>query len=411
MYKASVLIALFALAGGIFWLGQQADRPDPIPETGLSEVQLLGKHLFEDKNLSEPAGVACASCHEAGKAFQGNNGSRIAAVALGSRPEHFGLRNTPTIMYAALSPAFHVAEEKNDKGEIEHLPTGGQFHDGRAADLAAQAEGPLRDINEMNNASLQVIVDKVKSASYAPLMKRLYGDAVFDNTTEAFAKISAAIASFESTTLFMPYASKFDAVLAGKERFTSLEEKGFALFKDPEKGNCLACHVGKEDSRNPADWLFTDFTYDNFGVPRNHDIPENANATYYDLGLCKQPGLDKHLPRGFDAKTLCGAFKVPTLRNVAVTGPYMHNGFFKDLRDVVKFYATRDTHPELWYGKNPDGSVNKFDDLPAIYHANVNTSEAPYDRKKGETPRLNDADIDAVTAFLKTLTDRTSSEQ
>jgi cytochrome c peroxidase len=192
----------------------------------------------------------------------------------------------------------------------------------------------------------------------------------------------------------------------GTAALDPLEARGFELFKDPEKGNCIACHAGTVDSHNPADWLFTDFTYDNLGIPRNAQIPDNDDPTFFDLGLCRQDGLAAKAPPDFDLESLCGAFKVPTLRNVAITAPYGHNGYFTTLRDVVRFYVTRDTNPELWYPTDAAGNVQKFDDLPPQYQANVNTEEVPYDRKLGEPPRLSDDEIDAVVAFLGTLTDR-----
>jgi cytochrome c peroxidase len=96
---------------------------------------------------------------------------------------------------------------------------------------------------------------------------------------------------------------------------------------------------------------------------------------------------------------------VPTLRNVAVRQTFFHNGRFSSLKEALTFYVQRDTSPEKWYPLNADGSVNKFDDLPAAYRANVNTSEAPYNRRRGGTPALSDAEIDDVIAFLATLTD------
>jgi len=188
-------------------------------------------------------------------------------------------------------------------------------------------------------------------------------------------------------------------------KLTELEMKGFEIFKDKEKGNCLACHAGNVSSKDPADWIFTDFTYDALGAPRNGAIPANANAAHFDLGLCNAPGLETKLPKGVERASLCGAFKVPTLRNIAVTGPYFHNGVFASLRDAVAFYATRDTDPKQWYPKGADGSARKFDDLPAENTKAINTDEVPYDRKPGEKPRLSDEDIDALVAFLKTLTD------
>ena len=163
----------------------------------------------------------------------------------------------------------------------------------------------------------------------------------------------------------------------------------------------------RKNSRNPQDWLFTDFTYDSLGAPKNKAIPgaDKPDAAP-DLGLCKRPGLAQVAPAGFDVDSVCGAFKVPTLRNVAVTAPYLHNGVFAKLRDVVAFYATRDTNPERWYPKDEKGKPKKFDDLPASAHENVNVKEVPYDRKPGQKPRLSEKEIDAIDAFLETLTDR-----
>lgn len=133
------------------------------------------------------------------------------------------------------------------------------------------------------------------------------------------------------------------------------------------------------------------------GVPRNNDIPANADASYFDLGLCGPDRTD------LAARTdLCGAFKVPSLRNVAITAPYFHNGKFQTLKEVVRFYVRRDTNPEEWY---PGASSGKFDDLPPAYRANVNVSEKPYDRTLGQTPALNEQEIDDLIAFLATLTD------
>jgi cytochrome c peroxidase len=102
---------------------------------------------------------------------------------------------------------------------------------------------------------------------------------------------------------------------------------------------------------------------------------------------------------------LCGAFKVPSLRNVALRGAYFHNGRFKDLRSVLRFYVLRDTEPERFYPRDPDGTIRKFDDLPAIWRGNVNTQEVPYNRRPGDSPALSDVEIDDVIAFLNTLTD------
>lgn len=391
-------------------LAADLNRPTNKDEAAMAGLELLGKRIFEDTSLSEPRGMACSSCHDPAKAFQGNNGSRLPALAQGSRPGVLGTRNTPTLLYAVYSPAFHFAEEKNEEGKIEQTPTGGQFLDGRAADLIAQVEGPLLNVREMNAVSKAQVVAKVEHGPYVALARQVLGEGVFVEP-DAFRELATAVAAFESSHRFTPFSSKFDAYLQGKTNLTPQEARGFAVFKDTQKGNCISCHAGKQDSHRPEDWLFTDFTYDNLGVPRNRALPDNANPTHFDLGLCEQPGIEKLLPKGVDRDSLCGAFKVPTLRNVAVTAPYMHNGFFDNLRDAVRFYATRDTNPELWFPKKPDGSVAKFDDLPERYRGNVNTKEIPYDRKQGEGPHLTDADVDDLVVFLKTLTDETVRTQ
>ena len=376
-------------------------------ESATLPIEKLGARLFSDKTLSEPQGVACASCHDPARAFSGVNASPIAAVAAGAPAGTFGVRKPPGLTYAVFTPPFgFIDKEDETTGRMEKTPAGGQFRDGRAADLEEQAAGPLLNPVEMANPSKAAVVEKVKNGPYASLMRDVFGANVFDDSDKAFDRLTQAIAAFERTADFRPFASRFDEVLRGKAQFTPQEARGFELFKDKKKGNCLACHDGKEDSKEPSDWLFTDFTYDSLGAPRNRAIPTNADPKSFDLGLCKREGLAAVAPKGFDVESVCGAFKVPSLRNVALTAPYLHNGSLKTLRDAVAFYATRDTNPERWYSKGAKGRVEKFDDLPAKYRTNVNVKEVPYDRKPGQKPRLSDEEIDAITAFLETLTDR-----
>jgi cytochrome c peroxidase len=362
----------------------------PDDEAGLSRTELIGKRLFFDTSLSEPRGMSCASCHNPDTAFAGNNGSTVG-VAMGSRAGVLGIRNTPTVMYAGFAP--HFAVVTTDDGPT---PTGGQFLDGRVDTLAAQAKGPLTSPTEMNNPSAEAVVAKVAMSGYASLLRQQYGDSLFSRPAAAFDAIAEALQAFEQTARFHPFSSRYDGYIAGKTQFSDAELRGMKLFFDPEKGNCVACHAAKPESRDPKDSLFTDFTFDNLGVPRNSAIPANADANFYDLGLCGP----KRTPPS-DDPSLCGAFKVPTLRNVALKQAFMHNGYFKQLRDVIAFYATRDTDPARWY---PGG--DKFNDLPPAYRSNVNTTEVPYNRKPGEQPALKEREIDDLYAFLQTLTDQ-----
>jgi cytochrome c peroxidase len=235
-------------------------------------------------------------------------------------------------------------------------------------------------------------------ADYADDFKRVFGADIFNRPDDALARAALALQRYQlEDTDFRPYSSKYDEFLRGRTALSAQESRGLALFNNPGKGNCAACHPSGK-SADGSFPLFTDFSYDNLGVPRNPAIARNADPAYFDLGLCARPEL---AARG----DLCGAFKVPSLRNVALRKTYFHNGRFSTLKDAVTFYVQRDTHPEKWYPLNPDGTVNKFDDLPPHYHANVNTAEVPYNRRRGDAPALSDAEVDDVVAFLRTLSD------
>ncbi|HET8705370.1 MAG TPA: hypothetical protein VFM46_03625, partial [Pseudomonadales bacterium] len=208
------------------------------------------------------------------------------------------------------------------------------------------------------------------------------------------------------------FSSKFDAWTKGETQLSAQELNGLRLFNDPSKGNCAACHPSTPANGLPA--MFTDFTYDNLGVPRNTDIEANndhtslsyvpyngdGNHSYYDLGLCGPLRDDLS-----GNTTLCGAFRVPTLRNAALTAPYFHNGKFATLQDALRFYVRRDTNPEEFYPVKADGSIEKFDDLPEMFRVNVNVTEAPYNRLPGQEPALSESEITDVVAFICTLTD------
>ncbi|MDO8988184.1 MAG: cytochrome-c peroxidase [Sideroxyarcus sp.] len=378
----AALFTLFTACGG----GSEAS---PTAGTQAVSKAAVGEKIFFDTSLSEPAGMACATCHDPARAFTDSHALAISmGVSEGVIPGQFGGRNTPTIAYHVLTPVFGFAEEG---------PYGGLFHDGRAATLADQAGGPPTNPVEMHNPDMASYVDKVKNAAYADDFKRVWGNDVFDNVADAYSKITATVAEFEKTdTRFAPFSSKFDYWLKGRVQLSSDELDGFNLFNARDKGNCAACHPSiAPSSATPP--LFTDFTYDALGVPRNTAIPANGDPNYFDLGLCGRAD--------FNSPTLCGKFKVPTLRNVAVTAPYFHNGKFSNLRDVVKFYVTRDINPELWYPPDGSGNIVKFDDMPDQYKTNVNITEPPYDRRPGDLPALTDAEIDHVVAFLNTLTD------
>lgn len=383
-------LAVLAVAVGLAGCGGGGgDEVDPA-EAGLSQKELLGKRLFEDTALSEPAGQSCASCHTATVAFADPDGSH--PTSKGATPTLFGNRNSPMAAYMQFSPAFHY-------DAAEGLYVGGQFLDGRAATLEEQAQQPFLNPVEMANPNKAAVVAKVGRATYSSLFRQVFGGDALAEVDGAYQKISEAIAAFERTARFAPFSSKFDLYLKGQATLTAQELRGRALFDAADKGNCAACHPSTKPDDAPGA-LFTDFTYDNLGVPRNPALAQNKDPAFFDLGLCAQAG-----GRLAERTDLCGAFKVPSLRNVAQRKVFFHNGHFKTLKDAVTFYVQRDTHPEKWYPLAPDGTVLKFNDLPANYHGNVNTSEAPYNRSLGDKPALTESEIDDLIAYLRTLDD------
>jgi cytochrome c peroxidase len=353
----------------------------------MSPKESLGRMLFNDTHLSEPAGQSCASCHDAN--FAATDPDQSTPTSQGVNPKLFGSRNSPTAMYAAFSPAFHFDDE-------EGLYIGGQFFDGRAATLEEQAKGPFLNPLEMANTSRQQVVDKVRAADYAKLFKRVYGADVFDDTDGAYDSIADAIAAFERTRVFNKFTSKYDAWLAGKAQLTEQEERGRKLFEAEDKGNCAACHSSQpaEDGTPP---LFTDFSYDNLGVPKN---PHNP---FYKMKKTFNPDGKKFVDRGLGGfvglASEDGKFKVPTLRNIALTAPYMHNGYFTTLRGVVDFYNSRDVKPACPQEfVSDDKAIGKGCWPKPEVRENVNSDELG-------NLGLNEQEVDDIVAFMETLTD------
>jgi cytochrome c peroxidase len=370
-------------------------RVDPLPPhtvPPLSAREKVGESIFFDPALSDPPGTSCASCHDPALAFSGNHGS-TTGVAEGSRPGHFARRNTPSVMYLKYVPPFHFALEDDD--DVEPTAFGGMSWSGRADTVAEFVRLPLFDADEMNNRNDAEIAAKLRAAPYAADLAREYPGAL-DTPASAMQAFGEALQAFLTSDAMAPFTSKFDEYLRGKAQLTPLEMKGLRAFQNRQKGSCQHCHQMYESWNRPEGSLFTSYAFDAVGVPRNRAIAVNADPKRYDLGLCAR--TQKKLP-SLEAKW-CGSFRIPSLRNVAVRQRFMHNGAFSKLRDVVAFYATRGTSPDLWY---PHGA--KFDDLPDAYRHNVNTLALPYNRHEGEAPALDDEDIDAIVAFLGTLTD------
>lgn len=356
----------------------------------LSPQASLGEKIFSDQSLSASGAMSCATCHDPANAYAQTN--NLAVQFGGANLNIPGFRAVPSLRYLNLTPAFYFAKDGT--------PTGGFTRDGRADTLAIQAARPFLAPHEMANADKASVVAKLQLTAYANQFRQVYGAAIFSNPDDAFDRMLFSLQQYQKEDRdFHPYNSKYDLFLAGKTSLTDAELRGLALFNNPTKGNCASCHISSRGADGSAP-LFTDFTFDNLGVPRNAAIPATADPAYFDMGLCGPDRLD--LTARVD---LCGAFKVPTLRNVATRKVFFHNGRFTNLTDVLGFYVRRDTNPEEWYPLALDGSAMKFNDLPTDYVRNVNTTEVPYNRTRGMAPALTTSEIADVITFLGTLTD------
>jgi len=379
-----------------------------------TDEQRLGKLLYEDENLSLNRNQSCASCHSLKPVYQQNAFTKLVpafvdpenvkqgtAVSSGSRPHRKGTLNAPSAGYAAFSPLFHWDEE-------EGLYVGGQFWNGRADNLIEQAKQPFLNPAEMAMPDESSVVNRIKeNKGYRKLFWRVYhldlakvhrgNNKHFSSKTPGSVKkvyhhAAKAISAFERSSELNKFNSKFDFVLAGKTGFSRLEQKGFALFSDPNKGNCAACHVADtatDKNGNIVPPMFTDFTYDNIGLPRNVKIPKNPAPN---LGLGGRADIESIDPNGDEI----GKHKVMSLRNIAITPPYGHNGVFATLEQIVHFYNTRDT-----LGRVPDNNNSGFAvsgwPAPEVLQ-NVNHDEL------GDLGLTVDEEK-AIVAFMKTLTD------
>ena len=227
MKTLSVMLILVVVGCGSGGGGGETTVTPPVVDTTQLKIE-LGEAIFFDENLSEPAGQSCASCHDPISGFSDPDVTRAAAVSEGVVTGLFGNRNAPTASYASFIPPFQF-------NAVDQLYLGGQFVDGRASTLADQAKGPFLNPVEMANTDEQMVINKIIVATYANLFKQVYGETSLDNTSSAYTQMAEAIAAFESTSVFSPFSSKFDAVLAGTAQLTTIEQRGMDLFDGAAK--------------------------------------------------------------------------------------------------------------------------------------------------------------------------------
>jgi cytochrome c peroxidase len=358
----------------------------------------LGKAMFSDPSLSASGKLSCASCHSPDHAYGPAND--LAVQLGGPGMDRTGVRAAPSLRYVQNVPPFseHYHEDDGDDS-VDQGPTGGHNWDGRAGSTHEQAGIPLLSAHEMANGDAAAVAARLRQGSLAQSMRKVFGKDILDRDELAYQAALMALEVFQETPAeFYPYTSKYDAFLRHQVKLSPQEMRGLQLFNNPAKGNCASCHPSAISAEGafPA---FSDFGLIALGVPRNRELAANADPRFYDLGLCGPDRTDFK-----DRADYCGLFRTPSLRNVAMRQRFFHNGAFRSLEDVLRFYAERDVRPQKWYPRRQDGRVDKYDDLPAPYQANVNT-EPPFGGSPGGKPALTGAEIRDMIAFLKTLND------
>jgi len=348
------------------------------------ELQIeIGKQLYFDKNLSKNRTQSCATCHSPEHGFIDARDSKLkGAVSLGDDGQSFGDRSAPTASYANQIPSFHLRKD----GQY----VGGQFWDGREADLKGQAGGPPLNQIEMGMPDISSIISRLQENQfYIDSFITLYGDDIFDNPELAYQALADSIATFEQTDFFSPFDSKYDRYLKGEYELTEKEDLGMTLFFSEQFTNCNQCHQLDKQPTSTKE-VFSDYTFHNIGVPVNTVVREHNKTPkeYVDKGLFNHPKID--------SPDMIGKFKVPTLRNIAVTAPYMHNGVFQELKTVIDFY-------NKYNSKNEKRQINPETGLPWA-QPEIDQNISFKELESG--PALDDKRINALIAFLKILTDQ-----
>ena len=387
----SLFSAAFLMILGLAAVG------DAGAQNELTDIEQLGKSIFFDEDLSINKNQSCASCHGPEVGFTGpeNDINAGGSVYEGSIPGSFGDRKPPSAAYATLSPIFHQ--------DRSGLFLGGNFWDGRATGeklgnpAADQAQGPFLNPKEQALSEAGEVVNRVCRSDYGDLFRKFWGSEYCEpaNVDSAYDKIALSIAAYEDSPEMNAFSSKHDQTFSGKVKLGKLEQHGYALFRG--KGMCNRCHTG-----NGQEALFTDYSFDNLGLPQNPENPAGVDPNFVD------PGLGGFLMNsGYDEEEYMaewGKHKVPTLRNVDLrpeqdfVKAYGHNGYFESLEGIVHFYNTRDVKPEC-PGAYTEAEALAADCWPAPEVAeNVNTDEL------GDLGLSADEET-AIVAFLKTLSD------
>ena len=386
------ILMIFFIGCGNSSSDEQSNEKEKIKEIKIIVFETkedLGKSLFFDKNLSKNRTQSCATCHNPKHAFVDKRDNSLMnelkqAVSLGDDTKSIGNRNTPTINYATFTPEFHST----------YPIRGGMFHDGRANNLEIQAGMPLLNPVEMNMPSKNEVILRIKeNRNYVNAFKKMFNADILNNEENAYSALTSVLASFERSKVFNSFDSKYDLYLEGKYELKEDEKLGKELFFSSKETNCASCHLIDDINKKDKKETFTSYEYFKLGVPQN-TLVHNKRV---DLGLEKEDAIDNGLfqNKNIDSPYEKGSFKTSTLRNIAVTGPYMHNGVFQKLDTVLKFYEFR--RDDNTFKINPE--TNKP-------WNNAETKGYTGIYRLGLGKGLNQEKIDAIIAFLKLLTDK-----
>jgi cytochrome c peroxidase len=431
---------------------QTSERLAKPPDNQVQQVELLGKLILYDKQLSVYRNEACTFCHMPETGFTGpvSELNRTTGAYPGPLRTRFSDRKPQTHAYAPLSPVLHYNRGQGDL-------VGGNFWDMRATGrrlgnpAAEQAEGPPTNPVEMGLPDIACFVYRASQRPYRALFESVWGQQAFaidwpkdveqvcdrpgppstgdplpvhlrpvdrGQAGTTFDQMAQSIAGYESSAEVTAFSSKYDAVLAGKAKFTPQEQTGYDLFRG--KAQCNSCH---RDGGPGEDPLFTDFTASNIGTPANPRLPYYAEGRPDAFGYVANPagtsfvdgGVGSFLTKGHVlsqpsavdsrwaplAPANQGRIQVPTLRNVDkrpnpdFVKAYTHNGYFTSLKTIVHYYNTRDALPRCQPHDPGEGTTC----WPAPETTdNMNTT------KMGHLG-LTDAEEDAIISFMQTLTD------
>ncbi len=332
-----------------------------LPSKPLGDAE-IGRHVFLDTTLSNPVGQGCVSCHQARHAF-----ADPKPVSKGAVQNRVGTRNAPSLMYAALIPNFAYEDFLTPDGQEIYAWEGGLFHDGRARDLFEQVQQPFFHANEMNLSDESELARKLRRSNYAKQIRSRFGEEAWQQDEKLVFHVYLSLVAFLREPIFRPFDARIDDFLAGKtSALTAAEQRGLEVFRGA--GKCADCHL-----LEPTTWdtpLLSDFGYDNLGVPSRGG---------------KDAGLGRHTKESGEL----GQFRAPSLRNVALTAPYMHNGSIMSLREVVEFYNRRDVEPKRWGKTDYPQTVNR-DDMGDL--------------------KLSDQQVNDLIALMDAFTDRTLLE-